>query len=84
VKFLLDTHTLLWHSDASPQMSTTAAALLSNPSNDLYLSMASAWEIAIKSGIKKLVLSAPFTTFIGKAIVSYKISLLPITIDDCL
>ena len=65
-------------------MSASATALLTNPTNDLHLSMASAWEIAIKSGMKKLVLSTPFTTFIGKAIVSYQISLLPITIDDCI
>jgi PIN domain nuclease of toxin-antitoxin system len=37
-------------------MSATATALLVDPANDLLLSMASVWEIAIKVGVKKLTL----------------------------
>jgi PIN domain nuclease of toxin-antitoxin system len=40
VKVLLDTHTFLWHSDGNPLMSATATALLVDPANDLFLSMA--------------------------------------------
>ena len=40
MRFLLDTHTFLWHSDGSPQMSATATALLVDPANELFLSMA--------------------------------------------
>ena len=57
MKLLLDTHTFLWHADGDPRMSATATTLLVDPSNDLFLSMASVWEIAIKVGLKKLVLS---------------------------
>ena len=42
MKLLLDTHTFLWHQVGNPQMSVTATALLIDPANDLYLSMASA------------------------------------------
>ena len=83
MNLLLDTHTLLWHADGSPQMSVTATALLNDPSNDLFLSMASVWEIAIKVGIKKLSLSAPYATYLSKAITGYTIDLLPVTFEDC-
>ena len=59
MKLLLDSHSLLWHANGDPQMSATATSLLVDPTNDLYLSMASIWEIAIKVGLKKLTLSAP-------------------------
>lgn len=57
MKCLLDTHTFLWHSDGNPRMSATATALLVDPANELFLSMATVWEIAIKVGLKKLNLS---------------------------
>jgi len=83
VNLLLDTHTLLWHADGDPQMSSTATALLIDPSNDLFLSMASVWEIAIKSGLRKLTLSGPFHTYMAKAITGYGLTVLPISQDDC-
>ena len=52
MKLLLDSHTLIWHSDASPKMSAAATSLLNDPANELFLSMASAWEIAI-SGVRQ-------------------------------
>jgi PIN domain nuclease of toxin-antitoxin system len=83
VKLLLDTHTLLWHAEGDPQMSNTATALLIDPANELFLSMASVWEIAIKVGLKKLTLSASYATFMTRAIIGYGLTVLPMTFDDC-
>jgi PIN domain nuclease of toxin-antitoxin system len=83
VKLLLDTHNFLWHADGDPQISAAATSLLIDPTNDLFLSMATAWEIAIKMGLKKLSLSAPYITFMTRAITGYGITLLPIMLDDC-
>ena len=83
MRLLLDTHTFLWHADASPQMSPTSSASLSDATNDLFLSMASVWEIAIKVGLKKLTLSNSFAPFMTRAISGYGIVVLPITFDDC-
>ena len=41
-------------------MSATATALLVDPANELFLSMATVWEIAIKVGLKKLALSSSY------------------------
>ncbi len=83
MKLLLDTHTFLWHADGDPRMSATATALLMDPANDLFLSMASVWEIAIKVGLKKLTLSAPYVTFMTRAITGYGLTAFPMTLDDC-
>lgn len=83
MKLLLDTHTFIWYADGNPNLSPAAGSLLIDPANDLFLSIASAWEIAIKVGLKKLSLSQPFLPFISDAIQSYGIVLLPITLEDC-
>jgi PIN domain nuclease of toxin-antitoxin system len=44
----------------------------------LYLSVASVWELAIKTGNKKLALSDPLDLFVGKWTVAYQVALLPI------
>ena len=83
MNLLLDTHTLLWHADGSPRVSTTATALLTDPANTLFLSVASVWEVAIKVNIGKLVLSAPYPQYMATAVRGYGLTLLPITPDDC-
>jgi PIN domain nuclease of toxin-antitoxin system len=47
MKLLLDTHTLLWLSLDDPQLSDTARELIADLDNELLLSPASYWEIAI-------------------------------------
>jgi PIN domain nuclease of toxin-antitoxin system len=84
VNLLLDTHTLLWLMQGPTNLSKTAAALLADPANRLYLSMASVWEIGIKVGLKKMGLSVPYATFLATAIGGYGLLVLPITNDDCI
>lgn len=83
MKLLLDTHTFLWYADGSPKMSVLATELLIDPTHELFLSMASAWEIAIKVGLRKLVLSSPLAVFMQTAIAGYGLNVVPITVDDC-
>lgn len=83
MKLLLDTHTLLWHAEGDPQMSVMATALLIDPANELFLSIASVWEIAIKTGLKKLTLSVSYAAFMTRAITGYGLTLLPMTFEDC-
>lgn len=83
MKLLLDTHVFLWHVGGYPQLSAGATALLVDPSNELFLSAATLWEIAIKSGLKKLVLSAPYQAFMTRAISGYGLAVLPVTLEDC-
>jgi PIN domain nuclease of toxin-antitoxin system len=83
VRLLLDTHTLLWHAANDARLSRPAFRELSDPTNEFFLSMSTVWEVAIKSGLKKLTLALPFPVFIASAIEKYPLTLLPITFDDC-
>jgi PIN domain nuclease of toxin-antitoxin system len=51
VKYLLDTHLLLWAAGQPERLSKQARRLLSDPGNELLFSAASLWEIAIKRNL---------------------------------
>jgi PIN domain nuclease of toxin-antitoxin system len=48
VRILLDTHIALWAITDSPRMPRRARELVVDPANDIVVSAASVWEIAIK------------------------------------
>lgn len=59
MRILLDTQCWLWMLAAPERFSPRARALVTATQNELYLSAASAWEIAIKHGLGKLQLPEP-------------------------
>lgn len=63
MELLLDTHTFLWFVGGDPQLSSRARHLIQDPANTRYLSIATAWELAIKASVRKLDLKAPFPVF---------------------
>ncbi len=54
MKYLLDTHALLWWWTDDPQLSAHARKLISDQGNLIMASAASAWEIATKHRLGKL------------------------------
>jgi len=54
MKLLLDTHTLLWWFTDDDRLSRTARATIADEENEIFVSAASAWEIATKQRIGKL------------------------------
>jgi PIN domain nuclease of toxin-antitoxin system len=54
VKFLLDTHALLWWLADDDQLGSRARAVVADPGNDILISMVSLWEIVVKVRIGKL------------------------------
>ena len=53
MKFLLDTHVLLWAAAQPKRLPAKARRLLSDHQNQLLFSAASLWEIAIKRGLRR-------------------------------
>ncbi len=78
MKLLVDTHTFLWLVEGNPNLGTAAQTAISDPANELFLSVASVWELAIKTGNKKLILSDPLPVFLSKWAAIYQLNLLPI------
>jgi PIN domain nuclease of toxin-antitoxin system len=78
VRHLLDTHSLLWYTLADPKLSGAAKALILDPANDILISPASYWEIAIKVSIGKLTLHQPYEDFIDVCLNKYRFTILPV------
>ena len=81
MRVLLDSHTLLWAVDAPVNLSPTALATLQDASNDLLVSAATLWEVAIKVSLGKLTLSQPYRTWMNQALTDLGASILPITVE---
>ncbi len=78
MRLLLDTHTLIWFVLNNPRLSTTARALIFNPANDILISPATYWEIAIKVSSSNYILNEPYDDFIKRAIEGNNMAILPI------
>jgi PIN domain nuclease of toxin-antitoxin system len=59
VRILLDTHTFLWFIGGHASLSAAARAAIEDPAADVFVSVASAWELAIKVGTGKLTINRP-------------------------
>jgi len=68
VRLLLDTHAFLWFILDDPRLSAAAKARIADPANDIEISPASYWELAIKIGIGKYTLPGPYATFLEQQI----------------
>lgn len=76
MEILLDTHILIWHLTNNHRLSKEKSALIENPNNKKYISIASLWEITIKNSLGKLEIDIPLKKMIPK-----EISLLDLTIS---
>jgi PIN domain nuclease of toxin-antitoxin system len=84
VRFLLDTHTFLWWITDDPHLSERARQVISDPENDIFLSAASGWEMAIKTQLGKLQLPDRFEQFIAEQLFRNNITSLPVMMSHAL
>jgi PIN domain nuclease of toxin-antitoxin system len=78
---LLDTHAVLWFFWDDPLLSSAAKQAIESADNRKLVSIASCWEIAIKSGLKKLHLGEPSRSFLMQELSRNNFELLAITFD---
>jgi PIN domain nuclease of toxin-antitoxin system len=79
VNLLLDTHALLWWLSDDPALKADARQAISQASNIIYVSAASAWEISIKKALGKL--DAPDD--LHAALLANRFEPLPPALDNC-
>jgi PIN domain nuclease of toxin-antitoxin system len=84
MRLLLDTHTFLWAAGAPARLSEAAREAIADRANDVYVSVAVAWEIAIKAGRGRLRLPMSPATFVPSRISVMGLTALPITLDHAL
>lgn len=76
MRLLLDTCTFIWWLTQPARVPARTLRALNSQDNSVYLSTASAWELSIKVGLKRLKLPMPAPRFVDDAM--EKFSLLPL------
>src|SRR5262249_40034133 len=75
---LLDTHAFLWFLADAPELRAQARSHIEDDANEIVLSVASLWEMAIKISVERLSISGPFDQFITEQLANNSIGLLQI------
>lgn len=78
MRVLLDTRTFLWWITDDPRLSTSAKEVISDPGNELFLSAASGWEMAVKVRLGRLKVAGDLTRVIPEHLASNHIQGLPV------
>ena len=81
MKYMLDTHSLIWFIDGDVKLSVHARQLMDDEANELFVSIGSLWEMAIKFSIGKLNLGSPFAEMFPQQLTDNSIEILGITVD---
>ena len=77
MRLLIDTHVLIWFLEGNKSLSKPHRQIISDSQNDVLVSIASLWEIAVKISLGKLTLAKPLADVI-KQIAVENIEVLPI------
>ncbi|PSB09318.1 PIN domain nuclease [Pleurocapsa sp. CCALA 161] len=78
MKLLLDTHCWLWWLNEPRKLSPSMEQAIADPNNELFLSVASIWEIAIKVAIGKLIIPLPLAQLVTQQLPIDRINTLDI------
>jgi PIN domain nuclease of toxin-antitoxin system len=81
MRLLLDTHAFIWADGQPEKLSPGAKAGCEDPANELFLSVASVWEMQIKITLGKLALHKPLRLVIEDWIQRNMIVMLPVHLD---
>jgi PIN domain nuclease of toxin-antitoxin system len=78
LKCLFDTHTLLWVINDDPHLSKKAKSIYLNDNHEIFISMATIWELSIKISLKKLEIPGDLSEFVSEHVYGNKIEILSI------
>jgi PIN domain nuclease of toxin-antitoxin system len=78
MKLLLDTHAFLWWDANDTRLPEVFRMEIASPQNEIFVSAVSVWEIAIKRSSGKRA----FGQRVGKTIMDYGFTALPITVAE--
>lgn len=81
MRLLLDTHAVVWYTHGDPKLTATAHAAIQDPANEVWVSPASYWEIAIKVHLGKWALNHPYPAFMHIVFNVYGFRALPVLPD---
>lgn len=80
MRLLLDTHAFLWFVLNDPSLSAKARDLIAEAENEVFVSPATYWELAIKISLGKYSLEGAFEAFFADQLARNDFNILPIQI----
>jgi PIN domain nuclease of toxin-antitoxin system len=84
MKAMIDTHVFLWWNTEDVQLSSRAKMIIADGRNEIFLSAASAWEIAIKAANGRLVLPEEPALYVPSRMSLHRIQPLPVQVSHAL
>ena len=77
MQYLIDTHTFLWFTEGSSELSIKAKNLIKDKNNEIFISIGSLWEISIKTATGKLEIAGSYDLII-EDVTENEMEILPI------
>ena len=84
MKYLLDTHVWLWMMLTPERLGDAARAAIGSTDHQTFVSVASAWEVAIKNSIGKLPLNRSVAELVDASKRDFDLTLLAIGLEHAL
>ena len=84
MKLLLDSHTFKWWRDEPNKLSPTAFSEISNPNNDVFLSVVTVWELQIKIAFDKFIVKGGLEKAIKDEQKNNNFQILPVELSHAL
>ena len=84
MNLLLDTHALIWWLATPERLSEPARNEIADPGNGVYVSAASAWEMAIKTGLGRLTAQPDLQSWLPARLSTERFVPLPVTLAHAL
>lgn len=82
MRILLDTHAIVWWATGDERLSRKARVALADPTTEVFISIASAWEIQIKATLQKLTLHESVDTLYRNLIIDQGFRMIGIELKD--
>jgi len=84
VKLLLDTHALIWWLTGPERLNERARREIADLANDVYVSSATAWEMAVKTGLGRLPVPPNLQAWLPEQLSADRLMVMPVTLTHAL
>ncbi len=82
MRILIDTHAIVWWATGDQRLSRGARVAIADPDTEVFISIASAWEIQIKATLQKLTLHESVDALYRSLIVDHDFRMIGIELKD--
>jgi PIN domain nuclease of toxin-antitoxin system len=82
MRILLDTHAIVWWATGDKRLSRRARVAIADPNTEVFISIASAWEIQIKATLQKITLNESVDALYRSLIIDQDFRMIGLELKD--